>query len=231
MIKNISVTDESGRDYGCTYPKRAKGLVKNGRARFVDENVICLACPPNQSQTNDLEEAPMSDIKETPVNPNVSLNNDPGSPPQSFDPRQSVPQQFIPTADGAPQLSPPTDISTDISVEYIMRQIESIHSDTAYLTKAIEKIGTYDVISGSADDHRADAIGNIVGAREETNRKILEFYTNLFYWHCPEAKPEVNSIDAITGPYLIQQKALEILGHADLSSENFVEALGKILGY
>ena len=38
--------DERGHTYGATYPKRAKGLVKKGRARFVDETTICLACPP-----------------------------------------------------------------------------------------------------------------------------------------------------------------------------------------
>lgn len=40
------VVDEQGNEYEATYPKRAKGLVKNGRARFVGENRICLACPP-----------------------------------------------------------------------------------------------------------------------------------------------------------------------------------------
>ena len=44
--ENIEVVDEQGNVYGATYPKRAKGLVKNGRARFVGENRICLACPP-----------------------------------------------------------------------------------------------------------------------------------------------------------------------------------------
>ena len=39
--------DEQGNEYEATYPKRAKGLVKNGRARFVGENKICLACPPD----------------------------------------------------------------------------------------------------------------------------------------------------------------------------------------
>ena len=45
--KNIFVVDEQGNTYEATYPKRAKGLVKSGRARFIDENTICLACPPN----------------------------------------------------------------------------------------------------------------------------------------------------------------------------------------
>ncbi|HBL85116.1 MAG: hypothetical protein A2Y17_02150 [Clostridiales bacterium GWF2_38_85] len=55
--KNIVVIDEKGNKYEATYPKRAKGLVKNGRARFVDENTICLACPPNKI----LEEQTMND--------------------------------------------------------------------------------------------------------------------------------------------------------------------------
>ena len=45
-MKNIEVVDEAGNVYEPTWPKRAKGLVKNGRARFVDENKICLARPP-----------------------------------------------------------------------------------------------------------------------------------------------------------------------------------------
>lgn len=46
--KNIIVVDEQGNEYEATYPKRAKGLVKNGRARFVDDNKICLACSPKE---------------------------------------------------------------------------------------------------------------------------------------------------------------------------------------
>lgn len=45
--KSIIVVDEKGNEYEATYPKRAKGLVKAGRARFIDENKICLACPPD----------------------------------------------------------------------------------------------------------------------------------------------------------------------------------------
>ncbi len=55
------VVDEQGNVYEATYPKRAKGLVKNGRARFVDENKICLACPPDRF----LEENKMNENKLT----------------------------------------------------------------------------------------------------------------------------------------------------------------------
>ena len=59
MEKNVIVVDEQGNQYGATYPKRAKGLVKNGRARFVDDShtKICLACPPNEN----LEDIKMSE--------------------------------------------------------------------------------------------------------------------------------------------------------------------------
>lgn len=54
MPKNISVIDMQGNVYEATYPKRAKGLVKKGRARFVDENTICLACPPDQTEERNM---------------------------------------------------------------------------------------------------------------------------------------------------------------------------------
>ena len=57
MEKNVRVVDEQGNEYEATYPKRAKGLVKNGRARFIDEHTICLACPPNEyTEENKMEE-------------------------------------------------------------------------------------------------------------------------------------------------------------------------------
>ncbi|HIT09798.1 MAG TPA: hypothetical protein IAB55_12090 [Candidatus Merdivicinus faecavium] len=62
MEKTVRVIDRQGNLLEATYPKRAKGLVKHGRARFVDEQTICLTCPPNRS----LEETKMSEeYKET----------------------------------------------------------------------------------------------------------------------------------------------------------------------
>ena len=55
--KNIRVVDEQGNEYEATWPRRARGLVKHGRARFISENTICLACPPNTI----LEDTEMND--------------------------------------------------------------------------------------------------------------------------------------------------------------------------
>ena len=46
--KTVIVIDEQGNKLESTYPKRAKGLIKNGRARVVDENTICLVDLPKQ---------------------------------------------------------------------------------------------------------------------------------------------------------------------------------------
>ncbi|WP_429149553.1 hypothetical protein [Anaerotaenia torta] len=53
IIKNIIVIDEQSTQYNSTYLRRAKGLVKNGRAYWVDDNTICLLCPP-LNETEDL---------------------------------------------------------------------------------------------------------------------------------------------------------------------------------
>ncbi len=50
MAKNVTVIDAQGTKYEATYPKRAKGLVRNGRARFVNETTICLAYPPSYTE-------------------------------------------------------------------------------------------------------------------------------------------------------------------------------------
>ena len=64
MEKNVIVMDEEGNIIGATYAKRAKGLVKKGRARSVDDSTICLACPPNES----LEDFKMDNNIETATN-------------------------------------------------------------------------------------------------------------------------------------------------------------------
>lgn len=47
MEKNVLVTDSSGKPLGLTYPKRAKGLLKRGRAEFLSEHRIRMksSCP------------------------------------------------------------------------------------------------------------------------------------------------------------------------------------------
>ena len=42
MQKTIKLIDSDGNDIGLTYPKRAKGLIKAGRARKVSKDTLCM---------------------------------------------------------------------------------------------------------------------------------------------------------------------------------------------
>ncbi len=53
--KNIIVVDENGTVYESTWLKRANGLVKKGRARWLDEQTLCLACPPEPMEDDEME--------------------------------------------------------------------------------------------------------------------------------------------------------------------------------
>ena len=137
MNKNIEVVDEAGNVYEPTWPKRAKVLVKHGRARFVDENRICLTCPP--------------DIKteETPVNNNIF---------------------------------------GEMTVADILTRINNIINQTGYITSAFESLvqmgdgdsgncGAPGNIMGKA---KADAVAEVVRARETTNQQILYLYEKMY---------------------------------------------------
>ena len=80
MTKNVNVVDDLGNRYVPTYAKRAKGLVKNGRARWVDENTICLACPPDDMNLEDTEMEnkinPIAGIVETRASENAVAGNE-----------------------------------------------------------------------------------------------------------------------------------------------------------
>ena len=138
MIKNIEVVDEAGNVYEPTWPKRAKGLVKHGRARFVDENRICLTCPPDIKT----EETHMSN----------------------------------------------TSIFGEMTVADILTRINNIINQTGYITSAFESLvqmgdgdsgdcGAPGNIMGKA---KAEAVAEVVRARETTNQQILRLYEKMY---------------------------------------------------
>ena len=65
----IKVFDKNGNELEPTYPKRARGLVKKGRARFIDDSTIVL----EEIQSNKTEACPPIDI---PIDINVDVNSE-----------------------------------------------------------------------------------------------------------------------------------------------------------
>lgn len=61
--KNVIVTDQFDNQIGLTYPKRARGLIKNGRAEYVsDDRIRLLKGAHTPSANNDTEDIKMSNV-------------------------------------------------------------------------------------------------------------------------------------------------------------------------
>lgn len=183
--KNIFVVDEQGNEYEATYPKRAKGLVKNGRARFIDENTICLACPPNI----ELEDKFMSENKKVDSIENNNPSSDNGTPREVAD---AVANLFNSTAE--------QQHSEKLTIDYILGKLEEISLGQAFATDAILELGK--MKSGGPGDvgtqEQAKAVGEIIKAREATNQKLIAFYEKMY----DDLKPKEESA---------KSKALEML--------------------
>lgn len=201
MEKNVTVLDEmlndgslSGRNYGATWPKRAKGLVKKGRARYVDERTICLTCPPDKY---------LEDIK---------MDNN----------------YIIPEINTAQNIA-----KADITVEYILSQIEGIRKDSEYLNSVIEKIGQYEEITlpGNLPDHmnspvgivtKAEGLRDIVRCRETTNQKLIEFYGKVY----DDIKPANNNA---LNSFIIEMIKATNAGAEKPDYVGIIQSMGKLM--
>lgn len=74
--KNVIVIDEFEKQIGTTYPKRAMGLVKKGRAVFVNDNKIRLStpCPTDKLEDDIMENRLYFNAREWKFNPEFSSN-------------------------------------------------------------------------------------------------------------------------------------------------------------
>lgn len=207
--KNIFVVDEQGNEYEATYPKRAKGLVKNGRARFIDENTICLACPPNI----ELEDKTMSENKKV---DSINNNNIPNNSATPKEVSESMAKLLNSTAE--------QQCSEKLTMDYLLGKLEEISLGQAFLTDAISELGK--MKSGGPGDvgtqEQARAIGEIIKAREATNQKLIALYEKMYDDLKPDKKIN-NERVAVIGTLI------ETLGEG-LTPVESKEALTEILG-
>lgn len=202
--KNIIVADEFGNEYGATYLKRAKGLVKNGRARFVAENKICLACPPGQTEDYDMSDNNI--MKAT--QPDAQNGNDTACAEAAVR-EQAVCGTEVPEGNTVPENG------KRYHMDYVLSRIEKIAEQAEYLDGVISELRQMEtgVPGDVAGASKAEALKNIVCCRETTNQKLLAFYEKMY----DDLKPE-NELKA---------KALELMSKMNCGDENAVEAFGK----
>lgn len=165
--KNIIVVDEKGNKYEATYPKRAKGLVKNGRARFINENTICMLCPPKIK----LEDNYMSENKKIDSVNNTNIPNNSGTPEEVAD---AISNSLNSTSE---QQS-----SEKLTMDYLLGKLEEISLGQSFVTDAISELGK--MKSGGPGDvgtqEQAKAVGEIIKAREMTNQKLIALYEKMY---------------------------------------------------
>jgi len=168
ITKNINVIDEQGNEYEATYLKRAKGLVKNGRARFVDERTLCLACPPN---TN-LEDKIMDDNK---------IKND-------------VEKAYA-IENALEGIKAPQSGSLEwvcAGIDRVMSDTAHIAEAFSALHGVVKK----DKVNqpGVLDDE-LEAITRIVREREQTNRQTLKLFEKMYDGLTPQkSNPDLQTI-------------------------------------
>lgn len=186
MTKNVIVVDELGNEYGSTYPKRAKKLVKQGRARFLTENRLCLvrdclACPPNHGLEDNVMSEQVTENIEKVENITAECNG---------------------TESNAE--------TNKYSIEYCLEQIEQIAHQTEHVTQAISELRQIE--HGGANDStgqaKAAALSDVVKCRETTNQQLLQFYEKMY----DDLKTPV-TVDAMTQKARLQEQLFKVMGN------------------
>ena len=148
----IEVVDSSGKIIGRTYEKRAKGLVKKGRARFTDENRITLLPSEDAHEYTDTEGYKMDERINTENIENISEEN----------------SQY--TIESVMQCMKKILDDTQYIKDAIFNVTEIPSGDTG-------DCGSPGDIAGKA---KAEAISTIVRERENTNQKLIDFYNKVY---------------------------------------------------
>lgn len=186
IIKNITVIDENGNSLESTYFRRAKGLVKNERARWVDDETICLwkatACPPEKMEDNEMDNQVFEYIKEqieflkkdlSQVVPlNMSSQFQPGAAADIIKYRETTKQKIIMLLDKLFDMDKHND-----SNEYYRKILESLVNDKDVAIQAINKLTEVNADheeQGMAIDNIKDLVDNYYDQKLKVIQALLD---------------------------------------------------------
>jgi hypothetical protein len=201
IAKNIKVIDSNGIQYEATYPKRAKGLVKNGRARFIDEHTICLACPPNtiledEKMTdrinNKIEAVEQSETTDTTIKANPgskTFENAPVLSKGNMTPEQTTNEATTlkkePTSEKESSVkedqtstAEPQNPYQTLSMEWVASRFDAIQQDNDHIHEAFNAI--LSMGENAWNQARSAAIADVVKSRETTNQQLLQMLEKMY---------------------------------------------------
>lgn len=106
---------------------------------------------------------------------------------------------------------------------YIMNKIDELARYPEYIDNAVAKLGTMQVNEcpngGTGDAARANAIGNSVAAREETNRALIEFLKQIYNDVKPVNEQAFISTPQESARLMVYQAVNELVSRLDPSSD------------
>ena len=177
ITKNVIVVDEFGIEYTSTYAKRAKGLVKQGRARWLDGNTICLVCPPDRL---DLEDNNMENRADNMTNINEVCAID----SQNKELRKDEQRNEELRNEKLRNAEKRNVETADLTVKDILNRIDMIIAQGEGLQNVVMQIQNLPVNDsphgGEDGAQRAKAISNIYTARETTNQKMIDMLNRMY---------------------------------------------------
>jgi hypothetical protein len=167
--------------YEATYPRRAKGLVKQGRARFIDSRTLCLlteACPPNKP----LEDKKMDILSNREVNNLIETMKD-------TDPRSNGPRPVEETPANAP-------------MQELLNRIDAVIQNAHYINESVLSIRT--MAEGEWDNEEivqkfVNGIVDVVRSREATNQKVIELIKEMYNSNKPEKSSHKSNVSDLIG--------------------------------
>ena len=220
----INVVNNNGARIGQTYIKRARGLIKKGRAHFISEDTICLEesvflndfdenphmrpcieCHDNYGNTEDIE---MEMDKNNLADVFANINTDDNSNNQFSDNQSDNIAESRNALDLLKNQS-----GFEFTNEYIASRFDMIMQDTQYIHEAALSIGQMQINEcpngGMGDAARANAIQETVKARETTNQQALSFLEHIYNDINNKNKENLNS--EVSMDYQMKSKIVDYL--------------------
>ncbi len=154
-----------------TWPKRANGLVKKGRAYRLAENHICLTDDVSADRDTESE----TNTRQAAVCPADTYTSEETT--MTAQEMQSIheTESTVVEETKAP--------ATRLSMDYILDRLEAIARDTAYLSETVEALAAMAPAQGPGDvagQAKASALADIVRCRETTNQKLIDMYMKMY---------------------------------------------------
>ncbi len=169
-----------GNELEPTWPKRANGLIKKGRAYRLAEDHICLT----DDGSADRDTKSENSTRQAAVCPADDRSEETKVTAQE---RNNIQETESTTVE---ETKAP---ASRLTMDYILDRLEAIARDTAYLSETVEALSAMAPAQGPGDvagQAKASALADIVRCRETTNQKLIDMYMNMYMKMYEDLRPK-----------------------------------------